>query len=311
MNRVDIAGIKRALWESDKVREKIARDYDFNEEPRDQEHFASMLIGALKQEVKVVERAVENKEVFEAAVRAIGSNSRPWSTFISKEQELRAVLEDYDPFRVCKKDLTNLAKTLKTFFPGLTSSNDAQAVIMWAKKLTQYDSFYNDVILKVAKAFREECKAVTGADLRNEDLLICICGFFANPSSKRLKELGVSLGPIEDLKFNGMKYPLASEFMRNLGWNGFKPDRHIKRLLAYWFDPNTEGNSEKIALFEHLLGRKNKELREFIMFSLLGQQVSPEGMKYSEVDNLIWATGAYLIKKGEEAQYPRFIVNGP
>jgi hypothetical protein len=310
MNYVDIAGMKKALWETKKVREKIAKDYQFGETPRDQEHFASMLLGSLKQEVKAVDRPVGNQEVFEAAVRALGSNSRAWSMFISKEHELREVLENYDPVRVMKKDLAALTDTIKTYFPGQTSSNDAQAVIMWAKKLVTYDSFYNDVILKVTEALREKYKqAVPGDVLSDEDLLIFICGFFAKPSPKLLNEYGMNLGPIEDIKFNGMGYVLASEFMRNLGWNGFKPDRHIKRLLTYWFGHKIV-NGEKMAILEDLLGSKNKELREFILFSLLGQQVSPKGMKYSEVDNLIWATGAYLIKKGKEAEFPRYVVSG-
>lgn len=32
-------------------------------------------------------------------------------------------------------------------------------------------------------------------------------------------------------KLPGLQFALGSEFFRNLGWNGFKPDRHVIRLL--------------------------------------------------------------------------------
>lgn len=309
MRNLDIVGMKKALWESENVRGKISKDYDFSLEARDYEHFSSLLIGALKQEVKAVDREVGNQEVFEAAVKALGSNSRPWSTFIAKENELRERLENYDPVQVAKKEPAALNEALKPYFPGQSRSNDIQAVIMWAKKLAAFDSFYSDVILKVANTLRDRYhETVKDEALTDEDLLICICGFFASPSQKLLREYGLDYNPT-DVKFNGMGYVLASEFMRNLGWNGFKPDRHIKRLLAYWFESDAVINQQKRIRFGELLGSNNKDLREFIHFSLLGQQVSPRGMRFSEVDNLVWATGAYLIKKGKETEFPKFVVN--
>jgi len=103
-------------------------------------------------------------------------------------------------------------------------------------------------------------------------------------------------------KLAGMGYPLASEFFRNLKWNGFKIDRHIKRLFIKWeLSAKCSEMSKTIEPLLDVLGSQEKGVREFLEYSLLGISASPQGTPYSHIDNLVWLLGRYAEKKGEES----------
>ena len=51
----------------------------------------------------------------------------------------------------------------------------------------------------------------------------------------------------------------------------------------------------------HSLGSRSKIVVEFLTFSLVGQAVTPTDHTFTEVDNLVWALGAYVEKKGKES----------
>jgi hypothetical protein len=53
-----------------------------------------------------------------------------------------------------------------------------------------------------------------------------------------------------------------------------------------------------------MLNSRKKDLNDFIKYSLIGHQITPNHLKYSEIDNLIWAFGAYVAKKGKESDFP-------
>jgi hypothetical protein len=118
----------------------------------------------------------------------------------------------------------------------------------------------------------------------------------------------------------GMGLPLTSEFLRNLGWSGFKPDRHIRRLFDRWFG-QMEPDRVRVQRTERLISEAMKvlvpshtvchrpALRTHLRYSLLGVAASPDGISYSSVDNLVWLLGAYVEKKGRETmrEYVQFI----
>ena len=97
-------------------------------------------------------------------------------------------------------------------------------------------------------------------------------------------------------------FVLACEFLRNLYWDGFKPDRHIQRLLGRWFPEDTADLSARAGrLATEVIGSRSESLVEPLQFALLGMQVSPPGELFSKVDNLLWVLGAYVEKKGRES----------
>jgi len=134
----------------------------------------------------------------------------------------------------------------------------------------------------------------------------CVAAFIGAPPSDR--RLAVCLPGLErpaglaSWKAPGMGPTLASEFLRNLGWNGFKPDRHIQRLFSLWFPDVVEGCRERAVELAALLGTRAKDVVAFFTFSLVGHAVTPPGRTLSEVDNLVWALGAYVEKTGRESK---------
>ncbi|EFU43861.1 hypothetical protein PVOR_01580 [Paenibacillus vortex V453] len=300
MDKLNVTRITQYLWEDPHIRKKIETDYSL-EPSISAEDFSKSIILALKQPVRSIFRDVSNKDVFEAATRALGSNSRQWGTFSAREHELRELLEDYDPLKVYDKWNPEFENEVKTFFPGQTRKNDVTAVFQWSQKLTLLEDFYQNYIIRLASAFLNKTKD-DAINLSDEQLLLLICGFCANPP-KDSTLLGMFYNP-KHYKFMGMGYILSSEFLRNLGWNGFKPDRHIKRLFGFWYNPKSEDEYSDIGLFQQLLHSQRKELNEFIQYSLIGHNITPSSMTYSEMDNLLWAFGSYIAKKGKEADFP-------
>jgi thermostable 8-oxoguanine DNA glycosylase len=313
--QISLEKIKSLLFENPEIRKKIERDYNFYKTPENIDEFSSLLISSLNQPVKDIYRDITNSELFEAAVKSLGSNSRAWSVFISSEPELREVLFHYNPAKVYENRMT-LKRTLRDYFPGQTCTNDVRAILLWAEKLTRIENYYSRYIKEIVKSFESLHKHLYNEVINKELLFICVAGFFANPPSKWIGEKFLSNINLKEeysnLKFEGMGYPLTSEFLRNLGWNGFKPDRHIKRLFQYWFDCDNFISQQEINRCFELIGRKNKDLGEFIKYSLIGYKISPQNIYYSEVDNFIWALGAYVIKKGKENNYdPKDFYNIP
>lgn len=312
---INIGYITKLLTENDNIKNKIISDFGIQSPEIEPELFKSQLLDALQQTPKRLYRNVDNQEVFKAAVKSLGSNSRPWSSFISKENELRGFLEDYNPSKVVQKVDVQFITNLGKFFPGQTSSNDVNAVLDWARKLAVNENYYENFIIAVAREFKHLYESLLSRELLETELLIFISVLFANPQStwigkEYLKKHAIKTN-IQDYKFNGMGNILASEFLRNLGWNGFKPDRHIRRLFNFWFSKFEIVDENLISLYCSLLGSKNKQNTDFIKYSLIGHKLSPKDMLYSHVDNLVWALGAYVIKKGKEDDFCNIFLANP
>lgn len=300
MDKLDASIIIQYLWNDPNIRKKIEADYNLGVTVSSQA-FSQSLIQALKQPVKSIFRDVSNKEVFEAATKALGSNSRQWGSFSAKEHELRKLLEDYDPLKVYGKWNSEYENEVKAFFPGQTRKNDVTAVYQWSQKLTLLDNYYQNYIIKLSDAFLKNAQE---KDIRisDEQLLLLVCGFCANPPAH--SSLLNTVYASNDFKFFGMGYILSSEFLRNLGWNGFKPDRHIKRLFDYWYASYKTFPPEETYFYNEMLNSRKKDLNDFIKYSLIGHKITPHHLKYSEMDNLLWAFGSYVAKKGKESSFP-------
>ena len=99
-----------------------------------------------------------------------------------------------------------------------------------------------------------------------------------------------------------MGYALTSEMLRNLRWDGYKVDRHIMRLLDRWVPDVVDACQGRAAELASLVGTRNQNLLEMLSFSLAGMAIAPDNVPRSHVDNLIWALGAYVEKKGRESE---------
>lgn len=101
----------------------------------------------------------------------------------------------------------------------------------------------------------------------------------------------------EDWKLPGMGFALASEFLRNLQWRGFKPDTHVKRLFDSWLKDQLSTFESRAAALAGAIGVTTKEARENIQYSLAGLSITPSDQSPSKIDNLVWLIGANIETK--------------
>lgn len=297
MPTVDLGQIKERLYEDPQVLAKLVADYALLRAPANPEELAASLTDAFGQQLDATPttRTVTNREVFRAAVRALASNSRSWSTFLQRERTLASLLADYDPrathdaISEGRVSLTDL----KACLPGQTATADAKAILRWADLLEEVPN-YNRGLAGLEQAFGD-----MGAE--DQELLPVVAGFLGNGPQKVRADSLTPPANLESWKLPGMGAVLASEFLRNLRWNGFKPDRHIKRLFGQWFPEAVTACEPRARQLAAMIGSKGKELVVFLTFSLVGVSVTPAGHTFTEVDNLVWALGAYVEKRGRES----------
>ena len=116
---------------------------------------------------------------------------------------------------------------------------------------------------------------------------------------------GYRLPSLAARKFRGMGFPIACEFLRNLGWSGFKPDVHITRLFDHWTHtlglPIDDFRPRATELAD-LAGRgRSSEMTRHAQYSLAGIDLTPADITVSEADNLIWLLGKYIERRGRES----------
>ena len=73
------------------------------------------------------------------------------------------------------------------------------------------------------------------------------------------------------------------------------------RLLERWCPEVVTRCAARARGLAALIGRRDSGTVDFIAYSLAGQAITPPGTSYSVADNLIWALGAYVEKKGRES----------
>lgn len=247
------------------------------------------------------------RDVFRAAVRSLGSNSRTWTSFLGREPELAALLEDYDPDAVWPKvvDGRMSAEDLLDFFPGQTRRTDARSAIAWARRASTRD--FDREVRALAGALSIRCREEHGEEIRTDHLMPTLVAFLANPPGSRwpgyavVRVMGVTDDPA-DLKLPGMGPALGSEFFRNLGWSGFKPDRHIMRMLDRWAPEVVEAQRPVAGRLAKVVGRRDRGTLNYLAYSLAGQELTPDGTHFSVADNLVWALGAFVERKGRESE---------
>lgn len=287
---VDLVAVSDALFVDPRVVARLTRDYAFAP-PTSATELASSLIASFGQ-LDAQERPLSSRDVYRAAVRALGSNSRHWSAFLSKEARLSEHLCDFEPNAVQEalKRRRLTVRDIAACLPGPSSDRDAKAIKKWADLLNLVPNLPTAI---------SELRAALDRSLPRSEVPIAAAAVFG---------FGLTHAPVPHppqgmptWKLPGMGAVLASEFLRNLHWDAFKPDRHIKRLFARWFPAVVSSCEQRTNYLSGLLGLHAKELLEFLRYSLVGVAVTPPGTTFIEVDNLVWALGAYVEKKNKES----------
>ncbi len=306
--QIDVELIKQRLFADRAVRARIVRDYGFGAQPASANELAAALLAQFDQAPAPhpLEQSFSNRHVFRAAVKALGSNSRAWANFLRHERRLAGLLGDYDPrytHQAVQEGVLSVDQ-VRIELPGQSSTSDARAILRWARLLTETENYYA-FIQDLGAAFRVMSEKRYGEQLADTDLLLCLVGYLGDPPTRwsglsYLSDTPRQVRPRQH-KTPGMGYILASEFLRNLGWNGFKPDRHVQRLLDRWLPRGSESVQARVDRLRSLIGRRGHGLNAYLTNSLVGNSAAPEGIPISQVDNLVWLLGAYIEKKGRES----------
>jgi len=298
---LDLEKIEAALFR-EPGRSRIARDYEIDAQVATSKDFADAIVTKLAQPVIADPLARKNlipTRVFRAAVWAVGSNSRTWVAFRRQEQLLSQRLGGYDPENLSPREITG--EELVRFFPGATGRKDANAVINWLQRLRARD--FGEELIGCAQAIENVWTRRFGKKPEPEHLMPPLAVFMSMPQPRSDGFALLTGRSASELKLSGMGPTLASEFLRNLGWSGFKPDRHVQRLFARWLSSSQMARfDEEVSDVALMLGWPgSKDVSEFLRCSLLGQSLTPAGAPFSLVDNLVWLLGAYVERKNHES----------
>lgn len=306
MQTIDLNKVIEACFSNGGIRKRICDDYGIEDSGTPQE-LASELVRSFGQappEGHSWEDHLENCRVFRAAVLAIASNSRKWADFLKHKRRLRDILLGYDPASVREKlhsgqwiERDAMERDIKACLPGppYRKEKDCKAILRWAELLGDGPPYYDGLI-----KLRRRIAALP--QVQDNEAVPLVAGVLGI-GSRRINERWPPPGNVETWKGPGMGLTLACEFLRNLHWETFKPDRHIQRLLGLWFPEGAAGLEERAnQLAREVLGSRSKALVEPLQFSLLGLQVSPADWQINAVDNLVWLLGAHVEKRGRESQ---------
>lgn len=222
-----------------------------------------------------------NKDVFKAAVNAIGSNSRPWYKFRGALRTIESKLHEFDPVKVASRAAEEqIERALTEELKGLTSGKDAKAIVQFAYVLNHQPDYWAAV--NAAKRDIGSLVARSSSTIPAATTTLCVALILGGT---RYHSPHCSLR-----KINGMGVALASEFLRNLGWEGFKPDRHINDRLRAWY---SDGALDQIAagerkVVEGIVGRLASTDRNPVSCALVGSLMTPPEVSVNRSDHLVW-----------------------
>lgn len=297
------------LFDAQDVRKRILRDFGVTDAPSNPAMFRTSVLGQLDQKAVAdpLDQDLDNHKVFRAATRAIASNSRSWITFLRLEPRLTEMLCGYSPtetWAAYQRGSLSI-DAIKTCLPGITSTKDARAILSWSKLLVTNPDFFQDV-KQLCRQLQSQYEDSFGTPLPQAYLPLVLVGVLAAPHPRRggdtirqLRQQTIVAEP----KLPGMAYILASEFLRNLHFSAFKPDRHIQRLFDLWFGNAVLRADADVAQLQGFLGRQNAAIRTYLRYAIIGTSATPPSVTISSADSAVWLLGAYLERKNQESTH--------
>ena len=221
---------------------------------------------------------------------------RQWSRVLNCLGKFESLLKQYDPVAFSRGVEADCARVhgIENCLGGRTARADTKAIVKWANMLEK-DPGYLIALDKLKSDMME-------AGVLDCEIVPVVAALLGSSPTKRMEKRWPPPSGMESWKAPGMGMPLASEYLRNLHWKGFKPDRHIKRLIWRWFPDVVEAKSGRADyLAREILCCGSKDAIIGLKFSLAGIAVTPNDCSFTKADNLVWALGAYVEKKDKES----------
>ncbi len=153
-----------------------------------------------------------DNQIFEGMVKAILSNSTDWSKVERVLPELKDLFKDFD----------------LDYYSGLSKLHIDQVFLPWFKtrsaaSLTMRRDLTN--LIGTAKKLREYCQRYGSLENYLSSLL--------NMTLGNCMEVAFKIGSVQSTyKLPAMGIPIASEMLKNIGYDVAKPDRHLNRAMG-------------------------------------------------------------------------------
>jgi 3-methyladenine DNA glycosylase Tag len=150
-----------------------------------------------------------NNEVFKALVLSVLSNSTNWAVVEKVLSELQSVFSDFDvqKFIACEQD--DIDKLYDWFY-----EKDAASIVLKSGLLRLRDAARK--LHDIAQDNGSLNKYYTDVVLRSADVPSAVAALGSDPR----------------IKLPGLGIPLTAEFLKNIGFDVSKPDRHINRAVG-------------------------------------------------------------------------------
>ena len=302
---LDVPAVEEALFERAAA---IGPRYGVQEPFTDPSSFARRLIEAMQQPgvTNPTEIRKSPTEVFHAAVRSLGSNQTDWARYMAAEDAVSSVLHGFDPVAVTKARLDgrDIQADLVAALPRTTPGRTASRVLTWAENLTNEPGLYED-IQNLGRTI-QAAGGISDHELLPMASLVLSADPLTRLSRQRLSDLGIH---DRTWKLPGMGFALTAEFLRNLGWEGFKPDTHVKRLFNHWIgEEQLTQFGTRAAVLAAVVGIRSRDSIRTLRYSLAGLAITPTGCSPSAIDNLVWLIGAN-VQRARTKQYRNFLVS--
>ncbi|MDI9314173.1 MAG: hypothetical protein QM529_05835 [Hydrotalea sp.] len=255
-------------------------------------------------------KKLNNNDVLKAAVLSLASNMRAWRRIEPNKLQLEKIFYNYDIAEIKKNNHIN-DEEIRVLLGGQTGGRDAKSIISFLYNyLPKYKNFI-EIIFSILERYNNY-------KLKNYEETIILSALLGSENQQ------------DNYKIKGMGFALASEFLRNLGFPNFKPDRHILRIFyddIIFKDglcPDLINNTKKIlntlnkpyknTPFE----KRDKDgglsinIETNIYACLLGAKIAEDAgcaNNINFVDNTLWLYGSEIKKKKITTQQPKQIFN--
>lgn len=223
-----------------------------------------------------IPKAIDNDEVLIAAVLAIASKQRKWSDVDSKGlvEAIKSGGND-EILRVCLKDC----------IPGGFPEQDVAAMLTWRRTLEACPRFAETVLAPIVSEFLN----LPGLEdhergLSDVEKTALMAARFVDAKDGLNKKIASHMG-----------FTLASEFFRNLGRPGFKPDIHIKALLGLWAPEYLKAMKRATLLESRYFKNKSEERRRLLAYCILADWFTGNEKDKMRADQIIWLYGSVTI----------------
>ena len=297
--KLNIAAVQDALFANWAT---IAPKYPTLGTPGTSQEMADGLIKILDQHEQAdpIGAIVPAPRVFEQVVRAIGSSQTDWSVFLRRLPVIEKCLHGFQPDKVAAvlneggTAGEQLRATLKASLQSVYAQAQVDGICGWASILAEDPDHYGH-IQRLAAALQANNRTI-GTNARTTAALAAIIGGedkLPGKVTSYLASIGVQT-PTGGWKSPGMRFALAAEFLRNVGWPGFKPDTHIMRLFEQWIPNVLEQAADDAREMANSLGFGDQTTIKNIQFSLAGLAITPDGTSPSVADNLLWLLGSQV-----------------